>query len=173
MLLYCVRVEQEAQLFRCTHACCVLPLKTCKDGQQRPISTPLQRIKCNRLSCATVHHPNLHLQEAAKQLLQSDYALLSLEPRLALLRCLTDFAFASELARAHLDARNEAFAQSRALGKPGFATNTFSVMQGPTGALHSSWGLQASKHTSPEQAAEHATGVKMLEEWVEWVEMQR
>lgn len=51
------------------------------------------------------------VQDAAKKLLQSDYALLPLEPRLALLRCLTDFAFVSELARAHLDARNEAYAQ--------------------------------------------------------------
>jgi hypothetical protein len=55
------------------------------------------------------------VQDAAKQLLQSDYALLPLEPRLALLRCLTDFAFVSELARAHLDARNEAYAQVRGI----------------------------------------------------------
>jgi hypothetical protein len=102
------------------------------------------------------------LQEAAKQLLQSDYVLLSLEPRLALLRCLTDFAFVSELARAHLDARNEAYAQARALGRPGFAASTFSSIM-PSGAYGTYEGA----------AAEHATAVRMLEEWVDWVEMHR
>lgn len=103
-------------------------------------------------------------QEAAKQLLQSDYALLSLEPRLCILRCLTDFAFVSELARSHLTARNDAYAQARALGKSGFATNAFS---NPLGAAGGAGQL------GPEAAAEQATAVKMLEEWVEWVEMLR
>lgn len=121
-------------------------------------------------------------QEAASQLLESDYVLLSLEPRLALLRCLTDFAFVSELARAHLDARNEAFAQSRTLGKPGFAATTFSSTPGP--AVHGFDGSRAGLQegvVTPEEAgkqaaaaaAEHATAVRMLEEWVDWVEVLR
>jgi hypothetical protein len=112
--------------------------------------------------CGCVCSPAL--QEAAKQLLQSDYVLLSLEPRLALLRCLTDFAFVSELARAHLDARNEAYAQARAMGKPGFAASTFSSTMPASGA----YGCEDAG-----AAAEHATAVCMLEEWVDWVEMHR
>lgn len=180
------------------------------------------------------HSNTLLAQEAATQLLQSDYALLSLEPRLALLRVLTDFAFVSDLARSHLDARTEAYAQVRvcacvcvlvcmrscvrahrqelcttqpsipcaqlraasphdkvlvnattcpescalllhapprrvrlllstqaqALGKPVAASNAFSVPPAPAGG-------------SAEAAAEHATAVRMLEEWVDWVELQR
>ena len=104
------------------------------------------------------------MQEAAKQLLQTDYALLSLEPRLSLLRCLTDFAFVSDLARSHLTARNDANAQARAMGKPGCSTNTFS---NPLAAAGGVGQLGAAA------AAELASAVKMLEEWVEWVEMLR
>lgn len=82
--------------------------------------SPLSPLTHSRLcplppACISPHtHSNtLSAQEAATQLLQSDYALLSLEPRLALLRVLTDFAFVSELARSHLDARTEAYAQVR------------------------------------------------------------
>lgn len=108
--------------------------------------------------------PSFLLQEAAKQLLQTDYALLSLEPRLSLLRCLTDFAFVSDLARSHLTARNDANAQARAMGKPGCSTNTFS---NPLAAAGGVGQLGAAA------AAELASAVKMLEEWVEWVEMLR
>lgn len=111
--------------------------------------------------------PSFLLQEAAKQLLQTDYALLSLEPRLSLLRCLTDFAFVSELARSHLTARNDANAQARAMGKPGCSTNTFSNPLAAAGGAGGVGQLGAAA------AAELASAVKMLEEWVEWVEMLR
>lgn len=55
------------------------------------------------------------------------------------------------------------FTQAQALGKPVAASNAFSVPPAPA----------AGAGGSAEAAAEHATAVRMLEEWVDWVELQR
>jgi hypothetical protein len=62
--------------------------------------------------------------------------------------------------------------QARTLAKGGFAASTFSSTPGP-GAYGAEGAGLHDPEAAAQAAAEHATAVRMLEEWVDWVEMMR
>jgi hypothetical protein len=65
-----------------------------------------------------------------------------------------------------------ALLQARTLAKAGFAASTFSSAPGP-GAYGAEGAGLHDPEAAAQAAAEHATAVRMLEEWVDWVEMMR
>lgn len=62
--------------------------------------------------------------------------------------------------------------QARTLAKAGFAASTFSSTPAP-GAYGAEGAGLHDPAAAEQAAAEHATAVRMLEEWVDWVEMMR